>query len=122
MPQNLNTNCETFEVETDVTNTGKVEGDEVVQLYLGLKNVPYPTPILSLKGFKRIHLRQGETQTVKFVLDNKDISLITDDGRNVICPGNVQISIGGSQPKFNRQEIGTASNGTIVIEGPVVNL
>ena len=49
--------------EVTVTNTGKREGDEVVQLYLSFPNVA-GSPIRALRGFKRIHLKPGESQKV----------------------------------------------------------
>ena len=49
-------------VEVTVTNTGEREGDEVSQLYLSFPNVP-GAPLRALRGFKRIHLKPGESQT-----------------------------------------------------------
>jgi beta-glucosidase len=55
-------------VSVDVTNSGGVAGDEVVQLYLHQKAGSASRPVRELKGFKRISLKPGETQTVGFSL------------------------------------------------------
>ena len=55
-------------VTVDVTNTGPVEGDEVVQLYIHQKAGSDSRPMRELKGFERITLKPGEMQTVSFQL------------------------------------------------------
>ena len=55
-------------VSVDVTNTGGVAGDEVVQLYVHQKAGSASRPVRELKGFKRVTLKPGETQTVGFSL------------------------------------------------------
>ena len=58
-----------------MTNTGKVAGDEVAQLYLTFPEVP-GAPIRALRGFKRIHLEAGESQKVHFDLKPRDLSMV----------------------------------------------
>jgi beta-glucosidase len=55
-------------VTVDVTNTGKVAGDEVVQLYIHQKSGSDSRPMRELKGFERVPLQPGETKTVTFEL------------------------------------------------------
>ena len=55
-------------VSVDVSNTGKVAGDTVVQLYIGYPKSQVERPIKELEGFKRVHLAAGETQTVQIPL------------------------------------------------------
>ncbi len=55
-------------VTADVTNTGKVEGDEVVQLYIHQQAGSDSRPMRELKGFERLTLKPGETKTVTFHL------------------------------------------------------
>ena len=74
--------------EVAVTNTGEREGDEVVQLYLGFPNVA-GAPIRALRGFKRIHLKPGESQKVGFELKERDLSMVTAAGEPIIAKGNV---------------------------------
>ena len=61
----------TFDVAVSltVTNTGKMDSDEVVQLYLDDVDSSVVTPPMLLKRFERIHLKVGESRTVKFTLD-----------------------------------------------------
>ena len=80
-----------------VTNSGKIAGDEVVQLYLSFPNVS-GAPIRTLRGFRRIHLAPGASDTVSFDLAPRDISMVTDAGDIIVPPGRYVVSIGGGQP------------------------
>lgn len=83
--------------EVTVTNTGKLEGDEVAQLYLNFPNVP-GAPLRALRSFKRVHLRPGESQRLRFELKDRDLSMVTEAGDPVISQGKYSVSIGGGQP------------------------
>jgi beta-glucosidase len=85
-------------VSVDVQNTGTRDGDEVAQLYLKIEDAAVPVPIHALQGFKRIHLKSGETRTVNFELSPKQFSVIDDENKRVVQPGNISIFVGGSQP------------------------
>ena len=61
-------------VTADVTNTGKVAGDEVVQLYIHQKWGSDSRPVRELKGFERITLQPGEAKTVTFQLGPDELS------------------------------------------------
>ena len=80
-----------------VTNSGKVAGDEVVQLYLSFPDVA-GAPIRALRGFQRVHLEPGASQKVDFQLKDRDLSMVTDLGNVVIPQGKYGVSIGGGQP------------------------
>ena len=80
-----------------VTNTGKVAGDEVVQLYLQFPDVP-GAPIRALRGFQRIHLAAGASRIVRFHLARRDLSMVTGDGDRIVAGGNYTVSVGGGQP------------------------
>jgi beta-glucosidase len=84
-------------VSADVTNTGNVASDEVVQLYLNHPSVE-GAPRLALKGFKRVHLKPGEKQTVSFELRDRDLSTVDATGTHRIVAGDVKLWIGGGQP------------------------
>jgi beta-glucosidase len=74
------------EVRATVTNSSKVDGDEVVQLYVG--GGPGPdAPIRNLRGFQRIRLRAGESRQVAFTVGSDDLPA-----------GKLQVSVGGGQP------------------------
>ncbi len=86
-------------VSTDVTvtNTGKVAGDEVVQVYLKFPAVK-GAPLVALRGFQRVHLEPGASQKVHFDLKGRDLGIVTEDGNPIIAQGDYTISIGGGQP------------------------
>src|SRR5215472_13596121 len=84
-------------VEVTVANTGAREGDEVIQVYLGFPNVP-GAPLRALRGFKRVHLKPGESQNVRFELKDRDLSMVTEAGEPVVAEGKYSLSIGGGQP------------------------
>jgi beta-glucosidase len=85
-------------VSVDVKNTGKSNGDEVAQLYLSNLSAKVPVPIRSLKGFKRINLNPGEVKTVHFTIPADAFSVIDEQNKKVILPGEYSISVGGQQP------------------------
>jgi beta-glucosidase len=80
-----------------VTNSGKVAGDEVVQLYLKFPDVA-GAPIRALRGFQRIHLEPGASQKVEFHLNPRNLSMVTDLGNIIVAQGKYTVSIGGGQP------------------------
>jgi beta-glucosidase len=80
-----------------VTNTGKVAGDEVVQLYIGFPQVA-GAPIRALRGFRRIHLAAGHSRLVRFRLTRRDLSMVTAAGRTIVAQGAYTLSVGGGQP------------------------
>jgi beta-glucosidase len=84
-------------VAADVTNSGSMAGDEVVQLYLTHAGVP-GAPLRALKGFQRIHLDKGEKKSITFTLPARDLSIVDETGKLRIVPGEVDIWIGGGQP------------------------
>jgi beta-glucosidase len=83
--------------DVTVTNTGKVAGDEVVQVYLKFPAVK-GAPLVALRGFQRIHLEAGASQKVHFDLKDRDLGIVTEDGNPIIAQGDYTISIGGGQP------------------------
>jgi beta-glucosidase len=83
-------------VSVDVTNTGKVPGDEVVQLYVRDDYASVGRYLKLLKGFERITLNPGETKTVSFELGFDELSLLNAELKKVVEPGTFTISIGAS--------------------------
>jgi beta-glucosidase len=83
--------------DVTVTNTGKAGGDEVVQVYLKFPAVK-GAPRIALRGFQRIHLDPGKSRQVHFELKNRDLGLVTEDGKAIIAEGDYTISLGGGQP------------------------
>jgi len=91
---------ENVEIQVDVENIGKVDGDEVVQLYVSTPESPILAPIRSLQGFDRVFIRSGEKKTVKFTLKPEQFAVVDEEGRFMVMPGKIEISIGGGQPGF----------------------
>ncbi len=83
--------------EATITNTGKKAGDEVAQLYLTFPKIA-GAPLKALRGFQRIHLEPGASQTLKFELNPRDMSMVTEAGDPVVAEGAYTLSIGGGQP------------------------
>ncbi len=86
-----------LDASVNVRNTGKVGGDEVVQLYVKFPDVP-GAPIRALRGFQRIHLEPGASQKVEFHLGQRDLSMVTDLGDIIVAQGKYTVSVGGGQP------------------------
>ncbi len=85
-------------VSVDVTNSGKTEGEEVVQVYITNKAATTPVPIVALAGFKRVFLKAGETKKVEVILKSDGFAAIDDDYNRVVEPGKYVIYAGGQQP------------------------
>ncbi|HYL97719.1 MAG TPA: glycoside hydrolase family 3 C-terminal domain-containing protein [Blastocatellia bacterium] len=86
-----------LDASVTVTNTGNIAGDEVVQLYLKFPDVA-GAPIRALRGFQRIHLEPGASETVKFHLERRDLSMVTEAGDIIVAEGKYTVSVGGGQP------------------------
>jgi beta-glucosidase len=69
----------------------------VVQLYLTDVAASVPVPIRTLVGFERISLRPREKRSVTFTITPRQMSLIDNNDKRVIEPGEFLISVGGSQ-------------------------
>lgn len=94
-PSQLNSQSE-IKVSVDVSNTGKITGDEVVQLYLSDKYASVVTYDSVLRGFERVTLKPGETKTVHFTLEPSDLMLLDKNMKWMVEPGDFEIKIGSS--------------------------
>jgi beta-glucosidase len=83
-------------ISVDVTNTGKVRGDEVVQLYIRQEFSSVTRPVKELRGFRRISLEPGESKTVKFTLGPEELAYLNRDMHRVVEPGTFKIMAGGN--------------------------
>jgi beta-glucosidase len=83
-------------VSVDVTNTGSLEGKEVVQLYIRDVVGSITRPVKELKAFEKISLKAGETKTVKFTLHQNDLSFYNADLNFVAEPGEFHVFVGGN--------------------------
>jgi beta-glucosidase len=81
----------------DVSNTGKRDGDEVVQLYVHEMNPSVKRPGKELRGFQRIHLQPGETKTVEITVPGEKLAFYDETIHAFrVKPGDFQIMIGAS--------------------------
>lgn len=85
---------ESTRVDVDVTNTGAVAGDEVVQIYIRDDVSSVTRPVLELKAFKRITLQPGEKRTVSFDIKPSDLWFYNMDMVRVVEPGSFTIHAG----------------------------
>ncbi len=100
---------DSISVSVTVTNTGQMSGDEVVQLYLSDLKASTPRPSRQLEGFQRIHLNSGESKTVEFILNPRQLSMINSSGKRVIEPGKFMVFIGGQQPGLDAENKSSTS-------------
>jgi beta-glucosidase len=86
-----------FEVGVDITNTGEAAGKEVVQLYVRDVRASVARPDKELKGFQKVALEPGETQTVRFQLDPRSLSFYDVVSKAWVAePGAFEILVGAS--------------------------
>ena len=86
-----------LDVEVDVKNTGKRDGDEVAELYITFPKLP-GAPLHALRGFTRLHLKAGEQKHVKLTLSPRDLSYVNEAGDRMLSTGDYLITVGGGQP------------------------
>ncbi len=97
---------EQISVSVDVTNTGPLAGDEVVQLYLSDTSSTIAMPVKQLKGFKRVTLNAGEKSTINFVLTADELYYFNETTSSYeVLPGQYTVRVGGSSD--NLPVIGT---------------
>lgn len=87
---------ETLEVSMTLTNTGKLAGEEVVQLYLQDKFGSVVRPIIELKDFQKVKLQPGEAKTLTFVIDNEKLAFYNQALEFKSEPGAFNLMIGSS--------------------------
>lgn len=83
-------------VTVDVTNTGKLAGEEVVQVYIRDVLSSVTTYEKLLKGFERVHLQAGETKTLSFAIPRDELKLYNRNMKFVLEPGEFRVMVGSS--------------------------
>ena len=84
-------------ITVPVTNTGAVEGKEIVQLYIADEKSSLPRPLKELKGFKKISIAPGQTVDVEFTVDSDDLKFFDDKAHSWVAePGKFKAMIGAS--------------------------
>ena len=83
-------------VSGSVTNNGKIDGEEVVQLYITDVLSSVSRPVMELKGFQRVHLKAGEIKNISFTITPEQLSMLDKNLQLVVEPGDFRIMIGSS--------------------------
>jgi beta-glucosidase len=98
------TKTQSVQVSVQVTNTGKVAGEEVVQVYIHDRISAGVRPIKELKDFSRVALQPNETKTVTFTITPDKLSYYNPDLQKVIEPGDFDVMVG-----TNSEDVKTVS-------------
>lgn len=85
-----------FTATFNLTNTGKTDGDEVVQLYIRDLLASVSRPVTELKGFSRVALKTGETKQISFIITHEMLQMLDINLKPVVEPGDFRIMIGAS--------------------------
>ena len=85
-----------LQVSVTISNTGKYDGEEIVQLYLRDKVGSIIRPVKELKDFKKIHLKAGESKMISFVINVEKLSFYNQNLEWVAEPGEFELMIGAS--------------------------
>ena len=98
-----------------ISNIGERAGDEVVQLYIHDVHASVTRPVQELKGFKRISLAPGETRTLTFQLDVRQLGFYNQAMAYVVEPGQIDVLIGSSSQDIR-------ARGTFTITGATTDI
>lgn len=109
--------CDSFKVTVTVRNTGSMDGDEVVQVYVKQPEATVPVPRVRLAAFARVNIKAGEAVTVDLnvapnthtvVLGGDSFQDIYNASRNIVVEkGTLQVSVGGGQPGYYSGSLST---------------
>lgn len=89
---------DTISISTEVVNTGKSAGEEVVQLYLSHKDIAPEAPNSQLVGFQKVMLQPGERKIVHFKLSPRNLAYVDETGGVNTMPGKIKVYIGNVCP------------------------
>jgi len=85
-----------IEISVTISNTGKYDGEEIVQLYLRDIVGSIARPVKELKDFKKIKLQAEQSETIKFIIDKEKLSFYNQQLQWVAEPGDFDLMIGAS--------------------------
>jgi len=85
---------DTVTVSVDVSNVGKYDGKEVVQLYIHDVAASLSRPVKELKGFEIVPLKKGETKKIYFKLTKKELGFYDNNGQYLVEPGVFNVFVG----------------------------
>jgi len=97
-------------VTVDITNTGKIRGDEVAQMYIRDEVSSVTKPVKELKDFLRVSLDAGETRTVTFSITPSKLEFYDRTMKRVVEPGLFKVMVGGSSVDLIDQTLEVVGN------------
>jgi len=103
--KNLNID-DAYKATVKITNTGKIDSEEVVQLYISSPLAGQKDPIYDLKAFQRVYLKAGASKTVTFNLSKATFNQFNDEGKEVIRNGEYTIYVNGALPSKRSEDLG----------------
>jgi beta-glucosidase len=96
---------EKITITVTVTNSGKIAGEEVVQLYIRDLVGSVTRPVKELRGFEKIMLKPGETRDVKFILNNESFSFFRKNMTKGSERGDFEIMVGGNSEELQKIKV-----------------
>ena len=97
-----------YKASVTITNTGKKDSEEVVQLYISSPLAGKKDPIYDLKAFKRVFVKAGETKNITFDLSKESFHQFNDEGEEVIRKGTYKVYINGGLPSQRSEDLGSS--------------
>ena len=96
---------EKVKISCTITNTGNMDGDEVIQVYVKDEVASVTRPIKELKAFKRISVKAGATKSIEFELTPKDFEFLDINMKPVVEAGDFTIMVGNSSNDKDLQKV-----------------
>ena len=96
------------EISCTVSNTGKVESTETVQLYVTHDDAGEDAPLFSLKGIQHITLKPGASKKVTFNITPELLEMINKDGKKILQSGSITLTVSGSLPTERSLNLGAS--------------
>ncbi len=97
---------EPLRISVELKNAGSMDASEVVQVYLSDLQASTQVPLNKLVGFKRVHLKAGQTAIVRFRLSAEAMMFVDENGEEKLEPGEFRLTVGGCSPSKRGSELG----------------
>jgi beta-glucosidase len=97
---------ETLSFSVKLKNTGVMDAEEVVQVYLSDLEASVPVPINKLVSFRRVSVKAGQSKRLNFTLPSGVMQLIDENGESRLEPGRFRLTVGGCSPGDRGQALG----------------
>ena len=104
-------------ITVQLTNTGKYEGKEVVQVYVRDIVSTYVTPIKQLRAFKKVNLKPGESKTIELQVPVAELYIMDENNRRYVEAGDFEIQVGNSSDNILLKEVITVGGKSEEIKG-----